>query len=219
MQSALGNPKRTVETLFVANPKWKQKVDRPCQDVVAAQLEKWLPPGAVHQGIAAWASPMPPLGLEELEPQKGMILALDGVTDPHNVGALWRNAAAFGAQALLLTQHHRPPLEGSVAKSACGAMECVPYVLVSNLVHGLLVLKKKGFFCVGLGEDGDSPLHTSSLWPVVLVVGAEGKGLRRLTRTHCDVLLSIGCSPTFTTLNASVAGALALYHFYHQGKR
>jgi 23S rRNA (guanosine2251-2'-O)-methyltransferase len=217
--SALKNPQRKVEKILVTQDAVAQKIGRPCIHVTATELKRYVPDTAVHQGVVAFVSPLEPLSLEDLDPDKGLVLALDEVVDPHNVGALWRSAAAFGAQALILTKHNSPPIDGSVAKSACGAMDCIPYVRVTNLTQALNTLKEKNFFIVGLAEEGAVPLRQSALWPLVLVVGAEGKGLRRLTQAQCDQILSIECAPSFQTLNASVAGALALDHFYHVGRQ
>ena len=139
-----------------------------------------------------------------------MVLILDGIVDPHNVGALWRSAAVFGASALIVTKNHCPPLDGVVSKTACGASELIPCISVTNLVRTMETLKNKGFFCVGLAEEGSVPLETLDLWPLALVIGSEGVGLRRLTREQCDSLVSISSAGAFSTLNASVAGALAL---------
>ena len=223
VRAALRNPRRTVEKVFVTQEGIAQKINQNigglCTCVSLQELEKYVPKGSVHQGVLAFASLLSPLSLAHLDPEKGVVLALDEVVDPHNVGALWRSAAAFGAQALILTKHNSPSLDGTVSKSACGAMDHVPYVYVTNLVHTLISLQKKGFFIAGLQEKGAIPLHQSALWPLVLVVGAEGKGLRRLTQEHCDQLLFIECGPHFQTLNASVAGAIALQHFYHMKSR
>lgn len=213
--SALKNPQRKVEKILVTQDALAHKIGRPCIHVTPAELKRYVPVDAVHQGVVAFFSPLPPLSLDELDPEEGLVLALDEVVDPHNVGALWRSAAAFGAQAIILTKHNSPALDGVVAKSACGAMDHVPHVRVTNLTQALIKLKEKGFFIAGLAEQGSLPLGQSSLWPLVLVVGAEGKGLRRLTLEQCDQTLSIECSPSFQTLNASVAGAVALHHFYH----
>jgi 23S rRNA (guanosine2251-2'-O)-methyltransferase len=189
----------------------------PIQLVSPEQLGKWLPQGAVHQNIAIRTVPLKQYDLEDLDPARGMLLLLDGIVDPHNVGALWRSAAVFGAQAVIVTKDHCPPLEGVVSKSACGASELVPCIAVTNLVRSMDYLQKVGFFCVGLAEQGDQPLEQLDLWPLAFVVGSEGSGLRRLVRKQCDALVSISCSSAFSTLNASVAGAIALHEGYRIG--
>lgn len=217
--AVLNNPHRRVECIYMVRPDPGFNTQgRPIKMVTASQLSQWLPEGAVHQGIAVVADPLKTPKVEDLNPQGGMVLLLDGLVDPHNVGALWRSAAVFGAQALIVTKDHCPPLEGIVSKSACGASEGVPCVVVTNLVRTMEILQKKGFFCVGLAEEGSSSLEKLDLWPLALVVGSEGLGLRRLTRNQCDALVSIPSAGAFSTLNASVAGAIALHHGFHVGK-
>lgn len=207
---------RRVVKVMVTKPPLKDRLppfDPGLLSVVTPKhLEDLLPPEAVHQGVAALVSVPPSLSLGDIHPEKGFVLALDEITDPHNVGALWRSAAVFGAQALLLTHRNCPPLDGIVAKAACGATEWTPYIQVTNLASGLTSLKKKGFFAVGLCETGSIPLSSLELSPCVLVIGAEGKGLRPLTRQLCDQMIRIPSHSTFATLNASVAGAIAMAH-------
>ncbi len=134
---------------------------------------------------------MPPVGLDEVE-SSGIVVVLDQVTDPHNVGAVLRSAAAFGASGLVLTERHSPPLSGALAKVASGALDLVPIVLVKNLAQALAELGEMGFLRVGLAEEGENALEALSLTkPLALVLGAEGKGLRHLTREHCDLLARI----------------------------
>lgn len=167
----------------------------------------------VHQGVAVCVEPLNGVSVSQLDARQGMVLVLDEITDPQNVGALWRSAAAFEAQAVMMTKNHCPPLHGTVSKAACGALEYVPCASVTNLVTALDTLRQQGFFVVGLAEGHAQTVHHMDLWPVALVVGAEGKGLRRLTREHCDVLGTIDTNPHFSTLNAAASGAIALHHF------
>lgn len=189
-----------------------------CQNIQIHYSGPTLPPGAVHQGVIADLFCLPVPTWHNLKADKGFVLVLDEVVDPHNVGALWRSAAAFGAQAIIVTKAHCPPLDGVTAKAACGAVELVPCIQVPNLVQVLKGLKEKGFFCVGLAEDASCSLAECTLTPVVLVVGAEGKGLRRLTKLACDLITSIPTMPNFSTLNASVSGAIAMYHLHKGGQ-
>jgi 23S rRNA (guanosine2251-2'-O)-methyltransferase len=216
VQQALSNPDRRVVKIIITKPQLREKLPPLSPSILSIapprQLEGILPPEAVHQGIAALVSLPPSLSLADIHPEKGFVVALDGVTDPHNVGALWRSAAVFGAQALLLTHRHCPPLDGTVAKAACGAMEWTPYVQVTNLSAALITLKKRGFFCVGLCETGTIPLPSFDLSPCILIIGAEGKGIRHLTREMCDAMIHIPSHSAFTTLNASVAGAVTMAH-------
>src|SRR5581483_560454 len=145
-----------------------------------------LPPDAVHQGLYAEADPLPSPPIEQLSPD-GIVLVLDQITDPHNVGAIFLSAAAFAAAAVVTTTRHSPDATGVLAKSASGALEHVPLIAVQNLARALDALKARGFFVVGLDSSGDREFATLQLrLPLALVLGAEGKGLRQLTRTTCD---------------------------------
>jgi 23S rRNA (guanosine2251-2'-O)-methyltransferase len=149
------------------------------------------------------------------------VLALDQITDPHNVGAILRSAAAFAVAAVVTTARHSPEATGVLAKSASGALEHVPLVTVQNLARGLASLKQRGFLLVGLDADGDVDLAAARLrQPLVLVLGAEGKGLRQLTRTTCDVVARLDLPGAITSLNVSNAAALALYiaHAQHDSR-
>jgi 23S rRNA (guanosine2251-2'-O)-methyltransferase len=221
VQAVLHNPHRYVECLYTINTILEASFNTqrcPIRVVTADQLGKWLPHGAVHQGIAVRTNALKAPDISELDPKKGMVLILDGIVDPHNVGALWRSAAVFGASALIVTKNNCPPLDGVVSKIACGASELVPCVVVSNLVRAMETLKTAGFFCVGLAEESSIPLEKLDLWPLALVIGSEGVGLRRLTRQCCDALVSISSAGAFSTLNASVAGAIALQKGFQIGQ-
>jgi 23S rRNA (guanosine2251-2'-O)-methyltransferase len=169
-----------------------------------------LPRDAVHQGLLLEARPLPPLGLEEL-PDEGLVLVLDQVTDPHNVGAILRTAAAFGAVALVTTERHAPEMTGVLAKAASGALEHVPVVSVVNLARALEAMGDRGYTRIGLDSDGAVPLP-SVPWEraTALVLGAEGKGLRRLTRENCDVIAKLDMPGPIRSLNVSNACAAAL---------
>ncbi|NBC32557.1 MAG: 23S rRNA (guanosine(2251)-2'-O)-methyltransferase RlmB, partial [Alphaproteobacteria bacterium] len=181
------------------------------------RLEALLPDGAVHQGLALEAEPLPDPGLDGvlrgLAPQaRAVVLLLDQVTDPHNVGAILRSAAAFGAAALVMTERHAPPVTGTLARAASGALEAVPVCRVVNLARTLRELAGADFLCLGLAEEAPRTLPAVAPAPrTALVVGAEGAGLRRLTRETCHVLARLPTARTFTTLNASNAAAVALY--------
>ena len=159
-------------------------------------LDRLLGPDSVHQGVALEAKQLSPIGLDEVE-SGGIVVVLDQVTDPHNVGAVLRSAAAFGASGLVLTERHSPPLSGALAKVASGALDLVPIVLVKNLAQALAELGEMGFLRVGLAEEGENALEALPLTkPLALVLGAEGKGLRHLTREHCDLLARISTRST-----------------------
>jgi 23S rRNA (guanosine2251-2'-O)-methyltransferase len=174
-------------------------------------LDRMLGPDSVHQGVALEAEPLPPLALEDVD-LKGILLVLDHVTDPHNVGAALRSGAAFGASALVMTERHSPPLHGALAKAASGALDLVSVVLVKNLAQALAELGVRGVMRVGLAEEAETPLETAELKrPLALVLGAEGKGLRQLTREHCDLICRISTQSALTSLNISNAAAVALH--------
>ncbi len=179
---------------------------------MAAEIERELPAGAIHQGAAVKVEPLPDLDLDDLIEIHGPILVLDQVTDAQNVGAILRSCAAFGASALIMQQRHSPPIGGVLAKAASGALEHVPIIHVTNLARCLDQLGDQGYFRIGLAEDASSPLASAKAdGPTVLVLGAEGAGMRRLTREKCDVLAKLPTAPAQPSLNVSNAAAVALY--------
>ena len=170
-----------------------------------------LLPDAVHQGLYLETDPLPSPAVEDL-PAHGVVLVLDQITDPHNVGAIFRSAAAFAATAIVTTQRHSPDAPGALAKAASGALELVPLVSVQNLARGLTALKDSGFLVVGLDSSGDTDLTALPLRrPLALVLGAEGKGLRQLTKETCDHVARIELPGAITSLNVSNAAAVSLY--------
>ncbi len=218
IDAALANPERKIlrlaqsgagELPAVEGHEWEQ--------VPRDILESWLPPGAVHQGLAAKVHPLPDRGIEnviaEAEGQENaQIIILDQVTDPQNVGAILRSAAAFGALAVILTERHAAPESGALAKAASGALEHVPLIRVANLARALEFLKKGGFWIAGLAAEGSQTLAEAKLTGKVgLALGAEGPGLRRLTREHCDLLVRLPTGGPVDHLNVSNAAAVALY--------
>ena len=187
------------------------------ETVGRAELDQWLPPGAVHQGIALAADPLPAPAVEDLVRQaegreSAVVMVLDQVTDPHNVGAILRSAAAFGALGVVMQERNAPDETGTLAKSASGALEKMPLVKATNLVRALETLKQAGFWIAGLAGDAPVTLAGAKLsGKIALVLGSEGEGLRRLTRDHCDYLVKLPQSDLVESLNVSNAAAVALY--------
>lgn len=180
-------------------------------------LDRLLGADTVHQGIAIEADPLPEPELGALIARAGgadggPLIVLDQVTDPHNVGAILRSGAVFDAAGLVTTRRHSPPLNGTLAKSASGALELVPVCLVQNLSRTIDELKAAGVRVIGLDGAGDTLLEDAQFdGPVALVLGAEGKGLRQLTRESCSVVCRIGTSDLLASLNVSNAAAIGLH--------
>ncbi|MCW2286289.1 23S rRNA (guanosine2251-2'-O)-methyltransferase [Rhodoblastus acidophilus] len=174
-------------------------------------LDARLGADAVHQGVLLEARPLPDLDIADIEVKSGLVLALDQITDPHNVGAILRTAAAFAVDAVIVTERHAPEFSGVLAKTASGGLEHVPLVEVVNLARALDQLGEAGFLRVGLDSEGPASLEDTVLSrPTVLLLGAEGKGLRRLTREKCDVLARLDMPGAVKSLNVSNACAVAL---------
>jgi 23S rRNA (guanosine2251-2'-O)-methyltransferase len=179
--------------------------------VEAQELARRLGAEAVHQGLMLEARPLPGAEIADIESQNGVVLVLDQITDPHNFGAILRTAAAFAVDALVTTERHSPEFSGALAKAASGALEHVMIVPVVNLARGLEQLAERGYALVGLDSAGDRSLEDIALSkPVALVLGAEGKGLRRLTRDRCDVVARLDMPGAIKSLNVSNACAVAL---------
>jgi 23S rRNA (guanosine2251-2'-O)-methyltransferase len=182
--------------------------------VLPKDLDRRLGPDTVHQGALIEVEPLPEPRLEDLaEVGAGRpIVVLDQVTDPHNVGAVLRSAAVFGAAGLVMTRRHSPPLSGALAKSASGALEHVPVALVQNLARSLLELKELRVAVVGLDSSATDQLE-ALVFPahIALVLGAEGKGLRQLTRDTCDLSCRIVTDGPLSSVNVSNAAAIALH--------
>lgn len=176
-------------------------------------LTRMLPPGAVHQGLAFKVQPLEGVALEDLaEPAQGVIVMLDQLTDPQNVGAIFRSALAFGARGIIVQDRHAPALAGALAKAAVGATERLPHARVTNLSRALERLADLGWRAVGLDGAGEQTLEEAlDSQPTVLVMGSEGDGIRRLVAEHCDVLAKIPMPGGFESLNVSNAAAVALY--------
>ena len=223
--AALANPARRLRRLLLteeaeaalaarlpAGQPWRIQPERADR----ARFHTFLSEDAVHQGAALLADPLPPVPLDRaLAHADGPALVLDQVTDPRNVGAILRSAAAFGASALVLQDRHAPPETGTLARAASGALEVVPVVREVNLARVLRELKEAGLWVVGL--DAAAPVTLAQVAQglhgrrVALVLGAEGEGLRRLTRETCDEIARLPIAPEVESLNVSAAAAVALY--------
>lgn len=230
IEAALANPQRRVRRLL-ATPEAAAALSpdllaehgtRP-ETVGRADLDAFLPPGAVHQGLALRVDALPALGPEDIaaaaegRPGPAVVVALDQVTDPHNVGAVLRSAAAFGALAVVVQDRHSPDETGVLAKAASGALERVPLVRVANLTRALDAFRQRGFWTAGLAADAPHTVAGAGLPDrLVLVLGSEGQGMRRLTREHCDHLVRLPMvAGAVESLNVSNAAAVALYAVTH----
>ena len=221
VEAALGNPARKLIKLSAT-----ENAERRLQAAITArgltvervsprELDRILGTDTVHQGIMLECEPLDEPELQDLTERAaagGPLIILDQVTDPHNAGAILRSAAAFGASGVVMTRRHSPPLNGTLAKSASGAMEVVPVAMVQNLAKAMEDLKAQGTLLLGL--DGDAPARIEDepfTGPVAIVMGAEGKGLRQLTAETCTRLVSISTTSTLASLNVSNAAAIALH--------
>ncbi|MDP3676713.1 MAG: 23S rRNA (guanosine(2251)-2'-O)-methyltransferase RlmB [Novosphingobium sp.] len=219
VEAALKNPDRVHRKLWatregVAELDGELPADFTVEYASPADLARLVARDAPHQGLVLDCAPLEELSLDDLphaDPARP-ILVLDQVTDPHNLGAILRSAAAFDAVAIVTQDRHAPPESGTVAKAASGALEIVPWVRVVNLSRALEDLAEAGYWRIGL--DGGAPAQFGSVLPtgpVALVLGAEGEGLRPNVAGHCDVLARLPIAPAMESLNVSNAAAVALY--------
>ena len=220
--AACANPRRRLHRVLALAPQSWPDLSQPPEAVGREELDRLLPPGVVHQGIAALAEPLDQPSLSEAcaprQGERSLAVVLDQVEDVQNVGTILRSAAAFGARAVILPSRHAPPESGLMARAAAGMLERVPLIRVTNLVRALEDLAELGYWRFGLSADAPVALHRAD-WSehVALVVGAEGRGLRRLTAEACDGLLSIAMAPDVESLNVAAAAAIAL-HEVHRAK-
>jgi len=216
--AVLSGQESEASTLLAAAAAPRRGDGAPLRVVDHDSLAAILPEGAVHQGLALAVEPLPEPDLADVlrfvagTPGRRVIVVLDQVTDPRNVGAVLRSAAAFGAFAVVLAVHGAPPVTGALAKAASGALEQVPLVRVVNLARALDRLKQSGFWVCGLEANAQQTLADLELGhQVAVVLGSEGGGMRRLVRERCDHLARLPTRSAQATLNVSSAAAIALY--------
>ena len=222
---------RTIQRLFITN----DKVQGSLQEIIGLakdkgielrrvddkQLSKYAD-GVVHQGVVALAAPVKFADLGEVlqnwsSDKAPLLILLDGIEDPHNMGAIIRTAECCGATAVLIPTRHTAPINATVAKTSAGALESIPLVQVGNVAQTIEELKKQGFWVLGAHMEGQQTLYQADLTsPLVLVIGNEGKGLSRLTKERCDFLVTIPMYGRINSLNASVAAAILMYEAVRQ---
>jgi len=221
VQAALANPRRKLGRA-VLTPRATEALGSrllarvQVETAEPAAIDRLLPPGAVHQGAALEAWPLKSPDLDDVlaQPAEGrrVVLVLDQLSDPHNVGAILRTAAAFGVTAVVVQDRNAPPQSGALAKAASGALDIIPYLEVVNIARALDQLAERGFWRIALAGDGESSLAEAvPAGDVALVLGSEGAGIRRLVREHCEASAFIPISKTMESLNVSNAAAVALY--------
>jgi 23S rRNA (guanosine2251-2'-O)-methyltransferase len=214
--AALANPARRIERVVATrNAASRLPAGAEPQILDPDAIDGMLPPSAVHQGVAVRAFPLAPLDLEQAcaPPDGRSVLVLDGVTDPQNVGAAFRSAAAFGARALILQERKSPPLTGVLAKAAAGAIEIVPHVRVVNIARAVETLRSLGYLTVALEGEAERELADALAddRAAALVLGAEGKGVRPSVAEACEARARIPIAPAIESLNVAAAAAIALY--------
>lgn len=222
-EAALNNPNRVIRRIVATNNAAKQlgvvhHGDARLEVLPPDTIARLLPSDAIHQGIALKVESLDPADWQDVLADRKTILVLDQVTDPHNVGAIMRSAAAFDVGAIILPKDHAPDEGGVLARAASGALDIVPVYRVPNLAGALKELKDEGYWIAGLAGEASASIDKAAEYnPLCLVLGAEGKGMRRLTRELCDVLLSIPISSRMESLNVSNAAAVALYAISAKG--
>ncbi|MFZ4761587.1 MAG: 23S rRNA (guanosine(2251)-2'-O)-methyltransferase RlmB [Alphaproteobacteria bacterium] len=233
IEAAWCNSKRRIDSLYITEDSLKGllpfiekaialNIKRPTPQIVSNQeLNRILPPQAVHQGMAIKALPLEQPNLDDIirRTQIGKscrLLILDQVTDPHNIGAIMRSAAAFNATSIIVQSRHAPPITAVLAKAACGAVEMVDYIDVVNLSRTIEELKENGFMAVGM--DGNTTQEINVLYTynpapekIAMVLGAEGTGMRRLVKESCDILIKLPSNPQMPSVNVSNAAAIGLF--------
>jgi len=225
IELALSNPKRHIRELYylkeaIQGLKVSPTIKTKCVD--KAFLDSLVGRDVLHQGLVARVDPLPATLLPDLLKQvknqeKAVIVLLDQVTDPHNVGAILRSSIAFDALAVVMPEAGAPDETGVLAKSASGALELIPLIRVTNLTRAMEKLKEEGFWCIGLDGYADQSITGVKLpSKCAFVMGSEGSGMRRLTRENCDYCVKLPMNPAIESLNVSNAAALTLYEYRRQ---
>lgn len=217
VRAALDNPLRQKKELLVT-PNALNRLKEigqigkvPVKETTPKELDRLLGGDAVHQGAALEVDPVSRFGLNDIQQIK-LVVVLDQLTDPHNVGAILRTACAFGADAVITTSRHSPQETGVMAKAASGALDLVPMIEVTNLASALETLKERGLIVLGFDSDAPAPLRPrTDDRPMAVVLGAEGKGLRQRTRELCDEMVRLDMPGPIKSLNVSNAAAIALF--------
>lgn len=221
VRAALSNTKRTIKRVLatpqgqsaIATIAKSRKID--VEIVESGRIANLVPPDSVHQGVAALLAPMEAMDIQDAvegaaSPRR--VVVLDQVTDPHNIGAILRSAAAFGVAAVIVQDRHTPQVSGIVAKAASGAAEIVPLVRVTNIARALEELEEMGFQRIGLADEATAQIGAlDRTRDLAIILGAEGDGMRRLTRENCDVVVALPTKPEMPSLNVSNACAVALF--------
>lgn len=225
VREAWHNEKRYVHALFITEsamkefePHLKTAAKRPAPQIVTKEeLDRAFPSGTVHQGIALSCQPLAEQSVMDLiikgtAKDKSVIVVLDQLTDPHNIGAILRSACAFGADGVVMQSKHAPEMTGVLAKTACGAADHIPVAYETNLSRAIETLKENHYTVIGLDEHAEKTFGSLHKYDrAVLVLGAEGSGMRRLIKEHCDVLVTLPTQKPINSLNVSNAAAVALY--------
>jgi len=222
--AAISNPMRKIKRVSVTK-NTKDELGNALSQVKnisvtdAQKIDAQLPKDAVHQGILIECEPLRQPSLQEWlsENKNAPVLLLDQVSDPHNVGAILRTAAAFGVGAIITLERNAAQESGTMAKAASGALDVIPLISVSNLVQAIELLKKAGYWIYGLDGEAKETIATAKFdAKSALILGAEGRGLRRLTAEHCDFLVKIPMSGIMESLNVSNAAAVAMYEVFRK---
>lgn len=219
--SALKNPNRNILKLVIT-PENRREIDRlgmvlPISVVDRKEFSKFLPEDAVHQGFALFCSRLESIDILDLiamaeEKERCHVLILDQVTDPQNIGAIIRSCAAFGTLGLVVQDKNSPLESGAMAKAAAGTIEFVPVARVTNLSRAIEQLKDNGFWVMGMDGYADVTIDkVNKDGKIAIVMGSEGKGMRRLVQENCDTSVKLPISPSVESLNVSTAAAIALY--------